>query len=377
MESLVIESTSTLSLFFADHTAQEYFEHRRRNSIAGKPRLALLKACLAYLSFDVFQRGYCPDYEELKSMRTHNALLDYASRYWGDHARKQVNMDKTTKAMALRFLHDDLKVACVSQVLVVQLHHGYRDYSEDPEKGFSGLHMSAFFGLEKIVICQLEGVNGDNPDSFGRTPLSIAAENGHNAVVKLLLARKDVNVDSKDRNRRTPLSFAASTGSESVVRLLLEKGDIAVNLKNKDGCTPLSFAAQEGSEKVVRLLLARDDIEVNSKGIDGRTSLSYAAERGSEKVVRLLLARDDIEVNSKDAEGRTPLSFAAETGSESVVRLLLAREDVDINSKVTARPPWSFSSFWSKVRAQVGWTPLSFAAQEGSESVVRLPACAG
>lgn len=65
-ESLVIESTSTLSLFFADHTAQEYFEHRREIRLP-EAQPSITKACLAYLSFDVFQRGYCVNDNELET----------------------------------------------------------------------------------------------------------------------------------------------------------------------------------------------------------------------------------------------------------------------------------------------------------------------
>ena len=62
------------------------------------------------------------------------------------------------------------------------------------------------------------GAELDSKDNiYGRTPLSWAAENGHEAVVKLLL-EKGAELDSKDNiYGRTPLSWAA-------VKLLLEKG---------------------------------------------------------------------------------------------------------------------------------------------------------
>ena len=50
--------------------------------------------------------------------------------------------------------------------------------------------------------------------------LSWAAQNGHEAVVKLLLETGRGDVDSKDDYNQTPLSWAARHGHEAVVKLL-------------------------------------------------------------------------------------------------------------------------------------------------------------
>jgi ankyrin repeat protein len=63
----------------------------------------------------------------------------------------------------------------------------------------------------------------DSKDTYGQTPLSRAAENGHEAVVKLLL-EKGAELETKDKDGRTPLSWAAESEYEAVVKLLLEKG---------------------------------------------------------------------------------------------------------------------------------------------------------
>ena len=64
--------------------------------------------------------------------------------------------------------------------------------------------------------------------------------NGHEAVVKQLLAKHGVDVDSKSKSGLTPLSWAARNGHEAVVKQLLAKHGVDVDSKSKSGLTPLS-----------------------------------------------------------------------------------------------------------------------------------------
>jgi ankyrin repeat protein len=77
-------------------------------------------------------------------------------------------------------------------------------------------------------MLEREGVKPDSYDNHHQTSLSLASENGHEAVVRLLLEGYDVDLNSEDIWGRTPLLHAASEGHEAVVRLLLEQGSIDV-----------------------------------------------------------------------------------------------------------------------------------------------------
>lgn len=110
---------------------------------------------------------------------------------------------------------------------------------------------------------------------YPRAALQVAAEEGYLAVVKRLLEEKaDVNAvasddgrrtalqtgkvefDSKDRDGQAPLSLAAGNGHEAVMKLLLEQG-AELEAKDSSGQTPLSLAVARGHEAVVKLLLEK------------------------------------------------------------------------------------------------------------------------
>ena len=64
------------------------------------------------------------------------------------------------------------------------------------------------------------GVNLNELDMLGRTPLHLAAENKHGEVVKTLLGREDVDLDEPDMLGGTPLFYATENRHEGVVALI-------------------------------------------------------------------------------------------------------------------------------------------------------------
>ncbi|KAI2994347.1 hypothetical protein CBS147346_10545 [Aspergillus niger] len=205
------------------------------------------------------------------------------------------------------------------------------------------------------LLLAAEEVDIDSRNSIGRSPLSLAAQNGHDEVVKLLI-REDVDIDSKDVPGSTPLALAAENGHERIVRLLLATGKAVIDSRDSSGNSPLSLAAQFGHEAVVKIVLATGEVDVNNKDSRGKTPISWAAREGYEAVVRRLLDTGKVEVDCKDSDNGTPLLLAAIEGCEGIVKRLLATGQVDVNIR----------------DRRYGREPLSWAAGEGHEAVVKL-----
>jgi ankyrin repeat protein len=59
----------------------------------------------------------------------------------------------------------------------------------------------------------------------------LAADKGHDAIVKMLLDTGQVDADSQDKHGRTPLSFASDHGHDAIAKLLLVCNNVDVELK--------------------------------------------------------------------------------------------------------------------------------------------------
>ena len=379
-------------------------------SLFPSPHSTIAEICLTYLIF-TSAIGLSPIFDSPPSTMP---LLDYASCFWGKHAKRE--MTEYAKILALKLL-DRFDQHISARILLLSRNE---DGSPGPyyfraihrASGFTGLHGLAFFGIAEIVVAAFEmrEWNVNARDSMGSTALAWAAARGHEEVVKILLERGDVNPNQADMYDRTPLSWAAQCGHERVVKMLLERGDVNPNKANPYyGKTPLALAAECGHEGVVKMLLERRDIclgQVDTKyrmpaptevvgrrhglikakycrttlsagpecryqravkglpkpeynhanPFNSRTILTLAAEHGHERVVKMLLEHRDVDPNQADTEyDRTPLGWAAEHGHESVVQMLLKRGDINPNQA-----------------DQYGRTPLRWAAKGGSEGVAKM-----
>ncbi len=85
------------------------------------------------------------------------------------------------------------------------------------------------------------------------SPLHAAATNGDFDFVRLLLARSHIKINSKQRGGYTALHLAAKEGHEIVVSMLLKQG-AGINIKSDLGFTPLDLALEFDRKSVIETL---------------------------------------------------------------------------------------------------------------------------
>lgn len=198
------------------------------------------------------------------------------------------------------------------------------------------------------------------------------------ATLALLEARVDVNASQSDG--ATALHWAAHWDDEDMVERLVKAG-ATVNVTNELGATPLWLASVNANPAVVEKLLVAG-ANPNAALPSGETPLMTAVRTGSAQVVKVLLSRGANPNAREKYQGQTALMWAAAGQFPEVVRVLVELgADVRARSEVRHRRVGTelggFNGAAAREIDKGGYTPLLFAAQQGTLESVRLLVAAG
>jgi ankyrin repeat protein len=357
-------------------TLQEYFE-TFPEQLFEDPDSKIAKACLVYLSFDVFGSGPCVDGEALQERLEHHVFLPYAAHYWGHHVRN--SRDDYTK-MVLKYLNDNSKLLSAVQVQYATSPR-IKDWFDRYPKQIGPLHIAAWWGFPHIIkILLAEGVDITIRNSRGETPFLVAVQNNQRDAVELFLDNGN-DINEQNFNGETALLWAAKNGSKDLVKFLLLRG--AELITDHEGWSAINWAVIGGKCELLELLLAE---EVHaSTGIETKSqALFLAAEEGHKEMVKMLLD-SGANINAKDSNGSTALDFAVSAAHEATVEVLLSK-NADVNSTdsggntalhwAVARESISrlLLNYGASVNAKnhAGQTALFWTVQDSSTAVARL-----
>ncbi len=155
----------------------------------------------------------------------------------------------------------------------------------------------------------------------GAYPLHLAINDGHYAIVDLLLTT-GVAVDQADEQGRSPLLLAASVGQVGVLELLLARG-ANKDFRDKEGLNALCWAVIGSKHRALDLLL-KQGIDVESADSNCRTALHHAAVGSDFRIVEILL-NNGSNVEAVDKDGIRPIDRAIGHANEAAVMQMLKK----------------------------------------------------
>ncbi|KAG4270013.1 hypothetical protein FPRO04_11845 [Fusarium proliferatum] len=338
---LVTYDESSKIIRLVHYTTQEYLS-QNPHELFPLTEQDIARTCMSHLWVEENERYRFLDFD--LATRSSYPLWWYSAVNWGHHGRDSLLSNREL----IEFLDDEATVSLAMRNALQKFKVGYFFMRH--------LHIAAYFGLAELVEYLLDmGAAVDIADRTGRTPLSYASEQGHEAIMVVLLER-GAKVDSQDGEivpkwhyenenaGRTPLSFATEQGHEAAVHILIANGASA-SVRSKSGRTPLSYAVEDKRESLVRLFLETEPEDISIE-------VGRAVDNEHEAIVRLLL-ENGADVDFSITPGFTPLLRATRANNEDIARLLL-------ENGANPDPLHSMS------------TPLLFAAARGYERIARL-----
>lgn len=222
--------------------------------------------------------------------------------------------------------------------------------------------------------------------ALGRSAAGAGGSRLANAVMQqdrptvLALLDSGVDVNASQADGATALHWAAYWDDLELVARLLKAG-AAVNAANELGATPLWLASVNASPAVVEALLAAG-AHPNAALPSGETPLMTAVRAGHAQVVRMLLEKG-ADPNARERhQGQTALMWAAAGRFPEVARALIefgadVRARSDVRRRRVGTELGGFNGAAAREIDKGGYTPLLFAAQQGTAETVTLLLAAG
>ncbi|KAI5848411.1 ankyrin repeat-containing domain protein [Tricharina praecox] len=283
------------------------------------------------------------DSEEVDSEGRTPLVYAHHTRQWGicnllveagasiDMLRGIGIMRKAVEERNIRLVRQLLKVGVdIEEIdsegrtpLALAVYKGYDDIckllveagaSIDMSRGIGIMHKAVqVWGVKSVQQLLKVGVDIEEDDSEGRTPLALAAYKGYEHICKLLLGA-GADFEKVDFQGRTPLALAAYEGCEAVCELLLEAGASIEEDRGHWGTTPLLHSVRYGQTAIAELLIEKG-ADVCARNDNHETAIHCALQVADAKSLICILENGARGlVDERDRSGLTALhKIAAES----------------------------------------------------------------
>ncbi len=193
------------------------------------------------------------------------------------------------------------------------VNHGLNPDDQD-KYGLTPLHDASRTGNDNVTKALLElGANSSIKDEFKRTPRDVAWQYGHIEIINILDGRDETNVNalrSIPEPLRLPGWSLAKLGLKDLIEqaTTLRKEDLAV-VEPITNDNALHHAVHGNHLDILQMLLESHSISPNDVNIYLRSPLHLAAGYGNTEAARELIKQGS-ELDLEDRWGRTPLITA-------------------------------------------------------------------
>uniref|UniRef100_A0A7N0ZSR0 Potassium channel n=1 Tax=Kalanchoe fedtschenkoi TaxID=63787 RepID=A0A7N0ZSR0_KALFE len=205
-------------------------------------------------------------------------------------------------------------------------------------RGRTELPLSLCFATlrgDDLLLRQLlkRGLDPNETDDSGRTPLHIAASNGSRNCALLLLDH-GADPNQRDSSGSVPLWEALAHGHESLAKLLTDNG---AGLQQGDIGQFACIAAEQNNLQLLdRIIQLNGDVTL--PGCNGATALHLAVSNGNAKMVKFLLD-NGADMDRRDSYGWTPRALAEQQAQEDIKSLFRIQSKSPSDHPVVIRMP--------------------------------------
>ena len=260
-------------------------------------------------------------------------LLEYAARYWVQHAKTvdQESWNASLDDLCMRHLG-----SCGSCfVNWIRICNPDRDswkepnYKIKPQDIAPPLYYVASFGvLQAVELLLRDGADINAHGGYFGNALQAASYYSHDQIAQRLL-ESGANINAPGGYFGNALQAASYQGNDQIVQRFLEN-EANINAQGGYFGTALQAASYRGHGHIVQRLL-ENGADVNAQGGDFGTALQAASYRGDNQIVQRLL-ENGADVDAQGGYFGTALQAASHQGHDHIVQRLL-ENGADVNAR--------------------------------------------